>query len=99
MAKNIKNESSKNTEFAVPRENYKLMLIGLAVIIFGFILMTGGGSDDPNVFHEDKMFSFTRITLSSILVIFGFAFEIYAIMKKPKAEKTDADTTDKTDKK
>ncbi|MDR2425505.1 MAG: DUF3098 domain-containing protein [Prevotellaceae bacterium] len=98
MAKNIKNESSKNTEFAIPRENYKLMLIGLVIIIFGFILMTGGGSDDPNVFHEDKMFGFTRISLSSILVIFGFAFEIYAIMKKPKPE-NEADTTDKSDKK
>lgn len=67
-------------------ENYKLMLIGFVIIVVGFILMTGGGSDDPNVFNED-MFSFRRITLAPILVLGGFAFEIYAIMKKPKKEK------------
>ncbi len=65
--------------------NYKLMLIGLGVIVLGFVLMAGGGSDDPNVFNED-MFSFRRITLAPILVLAGFAFEIYAIMKKPKKE-------------
>ena len=59
------------------------MLIGFAVIVLGFILMSGGGSDDPNVFNED-MFSFRRITLAPLLVLGGFAFEIYAIMKKPK---------------
>ena len=63
--------------------NYKLMLIGLGIIILGFILMSGGGSDDPNVFNE-AMFNFRRITLAPILVLAGFGFEIYAIMKKPK---------------
>lgn len=67
-------------------ENYKLMLIGFVIIVVGFILMAGGGSDDPNVFNED-MFSFRRITLAPILVLGGFAFEIYAIMKKPKKKK------------
>ncbi len=55
------------------------MLIGLGVIILGFVLMAGGGSGDPEVFNE-KMFSFRRITLAPIVVIAGFAFEIYAIM-------------------
>ena len=64
-------------------ENYKLMLIGLLIIIVGYILMTGGGSDDPNVFNE-AMFSFRRITLAPIVVLAGFGFEIYAIMYKPK---------------
>lgn len=67
-------------------ENYKLMLIGFVIVVVGFILMAGGGSDDPNVFNDD-MFSFRRITLAPILVLGGFAFEIYAIMKKPKKEK------------
>jgi hypothetical protein len=49
----------------------------------GFLLMMGGGSDDPNVFDE-SIFSFRRITLAPMVVLFGFAFEIYAIMKKPK---------------
>lgn len=69
--------------FAIPRENYKLLIIGFAIIVLGFALMVGGGSDDPNVFNE-SIFSFRRITLAPIIVLFGFAFEIYAIMRKPK---------------
>ena len=67
-------------------ENYKLMLIGFVIIVIGFILMAGGGSDDPNVFNED-MFNFRRITLAPILVLGGFAFEVYAIMRKPKKKR------------
>ena len=69
--------------FPLGKENYKLMLIGLAIILLGFILMIGGGSDDPTVFNEE-IFSFRRITLAPMLVLFGFIFQIYAIMKKPK---------------
>jgi hypothetical protein len=58
------------------------MLIGLGAIIAGFLLMAGGGSDDPTVFNE-KMFSFRRITLAPIVVIAGFAFEVFAIMWRP----------------
>ncbi len=61
--------------------NYKLLALGLLIIVIGFILMAGGGSDDPNVFNED-VYSFRRITLAPIVVLAGFAFEIYAIMKK-----------------
>jgi membrane-bound ClpP family serine protease len=71
--------------FPLGQENYKLMVIGLAIIILGFILMIGGGSDDPNVFNEE-IFSFRRITLAPIIVLFGFIFQIYAIMKRPKAK-------------
>ncbi len=69
--------------FPLGKENYKLILIGLGIILLGFILMIGGGSKDPNVFNEE-IFSFRRITLAPILVLFGFLFQIYAIMKKPK---------------
>ncbi len=71
-----------NPGFALGPENYKLMAIGFIIIILGFILMVGGGSDDPNVFNED-IFSFRRITLSPLILLAGFVFEIYAIMKKP----------------
>jgi hypothetical protein len=71
--------------FPLGKENFKLMLIGLAIIFIGFILMIGGGSDDPNVFNEE-VFSFRRITLAPIIVLFGFLFQIYAIMKKPKEQ-------------
>ena len=79
------NKGKSEIGFAFAKENYKLVLIGLGIIIFGFILMAGGGSDDPNVFDE-SIFSFTRITLAPIVVLAGFGFEIYAIMHKPKSE-------------
>jgi|TARA_R110001583_G_scaffold61505_3_gene181654 membrane-bound ClpP family serine protease len=77
------NKNDKKLEFALAKENYKLLLIGFAIIIIGFMLMMGGGSEDPTVFDED-IFSFRRITLAPMVVLFGFAFEIYAIMKRPK---------------
>ena len=73
----------QNADFAFGKENYRLMLIGLAFIALGFILMIGGGSKDPNVFNPD-IFSFRRLTLAPILILAGFVIEIFAIMKKPK---------------
>lgn len=70
-------------EFAFGKENYRLMLIGLVFIIVGFLLMIGGGSDDPKVFNPE-IFSFRRLTLSPILILTGYAIELFAIMKKPK---------------
>ncbi|HNY02153.1 MAG TPA: DUF3098 domain-containing protein [Bacteroidales bacterium] len=70
-------------QFAFGRENYRLMLIGLAFIVVGFLLMVGGGSDDPSKFNPE-IFSFRRITLAPILILAGYVIEIFAIMKKPK---------------
>ena len=83
--KNIPAKAQEEREARMPlgRRNYVWMLIGLGVIIVGFLLMAGGGSDDPAVFNE-KMFSFRRITLAPIVVIAGFVIEIYAIMSRPK---------------
>lgn len=81
----MKNKSElKSTGLPLSGENYILLGIGFLIIIFGFILMAGGGSDDPNVFNEEELFSFRRITLAPMVVLFGFIFEIWAIMKKPK---------------
>lgn len=79
----LKNDQLQKETFALGKENYKLMAIGVVVIIIGFLLMIGGGSDDPNVFNPE-VFSFRRITLAPMVVLAGFLFEIYAIMKKPK---------------
>ena len=79
----IKNENKDKLNFALGPENYKLLAIGFAIIVAGFILMLGGKSDDPAQFSED-IFSFRRITLAPIVVLAGFIFEIWAIMKKPK---------------
>jgi hypothetical protein len=74
-------------DFALTKENYILLIIGFIIIITGYLLMLGGGSDDPNQFNEKELFSFRRITLAPILILFGFIFEIFAIMKKPKQDK------------
>ena len=84
MAKKVK-EVKENAGFALGKENYKLMAIGFAIIVVGFILLSGGGSDDPNVFSED-IFNFRRLTVAPLILLFGFGFEIYAIMKKPKED-------------
>lgn len=82
MSKKNKPEDKK-VEFALGKENYKLLIIGFAIIVLGFILMIGGKAESPEVFNEE-VFSFRRITLAPVVVLFGFIFEIYAIMKKPK---------------
>ncbi|HMT29493.1 MAG TPA: DUF3098 domain-containing protein [Bacteroidia bacterium] len=70
-------------DFAFGRINYILMLSGIGLILLGFFLMSGGGSNDPNVFNAD-IFSPMRITVAPILVLSGFVLEIYAIVKKSK---------------
>jgi hypothetical protein len=79
----MKNNSENKQEFLFEKVNYKILLIGIAVIAVGFILMSGGGSDDPNVFNED-VFSFRRIRLAPTTVLIGFGITIYAILKNPK---------------
>ncbi|MCX6290650.1 MAG: DUF3098 domain-containing protein [Bacteroidetes bacterium] len=81
MAK--KEEKHPTQDFAFGKENYIIMLVGIAVIILGFACMSGGPSKDPNVFDPD-IFSFRRITLAPILVILGFIIEVYAVLKKSK---------------
>jgi hypothetical protein len=59
------------------------MFVGIFFIALGFLLMAGGGSDDPNVFNPE-IFSPRRIRLAPTLVLIGFAIEIYAILLNPK---------------
>ena len=78
----MKNNENKH-EFLFEKINYKILLIGIAVIVIGFILMSGGGSDDPKVFNE-AIFNFRRIRLAPTMVLIGFGITIYAILKNPK---------------
>ncbi|MEM0541773.1 DUF3098 domain-containing protein [Flavobacterium sp. j3] len=78
----MKNNEQK-PEFLFEKINYKILLIGIAVIALGFILMSGGGSDDPKVFNED-VFNFRRIRLAPTVVLIGFGITIYSIFKKSK---------------
>ena len=66
------------------KNNITWILVGLLIMALGFILMIGGGTDDPNVFTGEAMFSFRRIVLAPLLVFFGFVFEIWAIMHKKR---------------
>jgi predicted cobalt transporter CbtA len=87
MKKQLRN-SNKSTEdsqskFVLEKQNYILLAIGFAIILLGFILMSGGKAEDPSVFNSE-IFSFRRITLAPILLMFGFVVEIFAIMWRPK---------------
>ncbi|UPZ16351.1 DUF3098 domain-containing protein [Flavobacterium humidisoli] len=80
---NIEEQQVQKQEFLFDSINYKILLIGIAVIALGFILMSGGGSKDPNVFNED-IFNFRRIRLAPTTVLIGFGITIYSIFKKSK---------------
>ena len=79
---NMKNEENKPT-FLFEKVNYKILFIGVGIIALGFILMAGGGTEDPNTFDADALFSFRRIRLAPTLVLAGFGVTIYSIMKNP----------------
>ncbi|MGQ1889499.1 DUF3098 domain-containing protein [Thermophagus sp. OGC60D27] len=70
---------------ALDKGNYRLLAIAFIIVVIGFLLMTGSSNDDPTVFNED-IYSFRRITLAPVVVLFGFLFGIYAILKKPSAD-------------
>lgn len=84
MGEQKRKQSSKG-EFIFGKKNYKWLFIGLAFIAIGFILMAGGGSDDPNVFDE-SIFSWRRIRLAPTLVLIGFGIQVYAILLNPDKE-------------
>lgn len=88
MGKNQKNRTDQapRQEFIFQKKNYTFMFIGIACITLGFILMSGGGSDDPNVFNED-IYNFRRIRLAPTLVLIGLGIEIYAILLNPHKKK------------
>lgn len=79
-------EEKKKVLFSFQKENYKFLLIGLAVNILGFILMIGGGTDDPAKFDGYALFSPMRITVAPILIVAGYVIIMYGIMRKPKSD-------------
>lgn len=79
----MKEKQTKQPSFLFGKKNYKFMLIGLACIAVGFILMAGGGSDDPAVFNPE-IYSWRRIRLAPTIVLIGLGIEIYAILLNPK---------------
>ena len=82
MAKKNKDQHKVQGEFLFGKKNYLIMIVGAAVILIGFALMMGGGSDDPNIFNEE-IYNFKRIRLAPTVVLIGLAIEVYAIMANP----------------
>jgi hypothetical protein len=72
----------EKSKMVLGRKNYNFIILGCLVVLLGFILMSGGGSEDPNVFIEEELFSFRRITLAPFLVISGYGLVLFGIMKK-----------------
>ncbi|AUC85984.1 DUF3098 domain-containing protein [Polaribacter sp. ALD11] len=79
----MKDEIIQKPAFIFGKKNYTFMVIGIVVIALGFIFMSGGGSDNPEVFNEE-IYNWQRIRLAPTLVIIGLAIEIYAILLNPK---------------
>ncbi|MCB9189281.1 MAG: DUF3098 domain-containing protein [Flavobacteriales bacterium] len=76
--------SKQDLGLALPRKNYIYIIAGVVVVFIGFVLMAGGGSEDPLVFNEEEMFSFRRITLAPFMVIGGYVLVLWGILKKPE---------------
>jgi hypothetical protein len=75
--------------FGFNPKNYKWLFIGLTINVLGYILMIGGGAENPNDFHADELFSATRITIAPMLIVGGYVVILFSIMKK----NTTTDTT------
>lgn len=74
-----------NKEIPFKKQNYMILIAGVVLVALGFLLMMGGGSEDPNTFNKEELFSHRRITLAPAMVILGYLVVLYGILKKPKA--------------
>ncbi len=72
-----------DNEMPFTRVNYRLLVIGLAIVVLGFILMAGGGTGDPEAFDAAAIFSLRRITVAPLVALAGYLFIFYAILKRP----------------
>jgi len=79
----MKKNKKPAKDFIFKKKNYIVMLVGILFIAIGFILMSGGGSEDPNIFNEE-IYNFRRIRLAPTLVLIGFAIQVYAILLNPR---------------
>ena len=79
-------DPTKKKEFLFSKRNYRFLLLSIALIAIGFIIMAGGGSEDPNVFNPE-IFNFRRIRLAPTIVLMGFGLAIYTILMPPKKSK------------
>ena len=86
MSKKNNNGQKPVKEFVFQKKNYLFLFIGIAFIALGFILMSGGGSDDPEVFNPE-IYNFRRIRLAPTLILIGLGIQVYAILLNPHKKK------------
>ena len=77
-------EYRKKKNFIFDKKNYRLLGLALGIIILGFVLMSGGGSEDPSIFNPE-IFNFQRIRLAPTLVLVGFGVAVYSIFAQIKS--------------
>jgi len=80
---NMQEESKSKFDFVFGKNNYILMIVGVVVMVIGYLCLVGGGSDNPNEFN-DAIFSARRMVVAPLLIIAGLVIEIFSIMIKPK---------------
>jgi len=83
-------ENKGKDELPFEKINYQLFAAAVGLAILGYLLMAGGGSEDPTVFNYEGLFAFRRITLAPMLVLAALGLGIYAILKKPKEQKEES---------
>lgn len=85
MAEKLSTDKKQTPPTLFGKENYVFIVAGLVVMLLGLLLMSGGDSKDPSVFHDNEVYSVRRITIAPIVILLGLGIEVYAIFKKPKA--------------
>ncbi len=80
----LMSKETRKPGFAFGKENYRILIIGVVTVVIGYLLMVGGGSDDPNQFHADEIFSTRRVTIAPVTILVGFVIVLLGIMKKSK---------------
>ena len=81
-----KKKEDKAAQMAVTRKGLILMVVGLVVTVIGFIVLSGGGSKDPNVFNE-AMFDFRRLVAAPVVIVAGIVVVVVSIMRRPREKK------------
>jgi hypothetical protein len=79
----MKEKKPSNKKLLFTKKNYLISCIGLSFILIGFIIMSGGESNDPNIFNEE-IYNFRRIRIAPLLVLLGLGIQVYAILFSSK---------------
>lgn len=80
-----KEAKPKTMKFAFDKKNYMFLIIGIVLLIIGYVALSGGGTNDPNKFSE-ALFSTRRMVIAPIILFLGYCTIAYGIMIKPKAK-------------